>query len=174
MELAFDRLNLEKLETLRSELLDMWKDGTEHYHNLFYSYATAHSLLIAAVAFLSNGDSSARGVVTGLIVLIGLWLCLQMSVAMSRARSKNAFMARLIRSIEQSEEWTQPSVIHAWMKHRDEAVPVKAEHVEEFTPNFGIQYHRRWWAPRMKGIPKAFAAIYVALMVWIVFGIVGP
>ncbi|HEC82561.1 MAG TPA: hypothetical protein ENI53_01585 [Thermoplasmatales archaeon] len=167
-----DKQYLEDLEKNYRMLSNLWASGIRDYHNLNSSYLTANSILIAAIAIILR-----MGVVTTYIVsivfsFIGILICLQMGIALGRFRSQNAYWEWNLRIIEGDPEWKRDPFFKNLYKHREEQKILKGKYGEEdFKPNFAIRYHRKLWAPRMKGLPFIFGTLYTIFIIWSIVNI---
>jgi disulfide bond formation protein DsbB len=125
-------------------------------------YLTACSITVAAVGITLKDGSIASYLISGLFSLLGLFICLQMSIAQARFRSDNHYWERLLRRAEAADEWEGPKIftsLHAFREKPEIAGETGA--TNGIIANFGVRWHRNWWGARMKALPLVFAIVFV-------------
>lgn len=151
-----------------SILSNLWASGIRDYHNMTSTYLTANSILVAAIiVLLARASTVAPYCVSSAFSLAGIYICVQMRVAQDRFRAQNFYWERNLRIIEDSSDWLGRSLFRELYEFRENQKTLPPEGREpEFKPNFAIRHHRKWWAPRMKGLPWIFAFFYLTLLLW--------
>ena len=157
-------------ETLSSQLYSLVANirvsGSRDYHNLTNVYLTACSITVAAVGLTLKDGSIVSYLISGLLSLLGLFICLQMSIAQARFRSDNHYWKRLLRRAEAGDEWEGPKIftsLHAFRENPVIAGEVGA--TNGMIANFGIRWHRTWWGARMKALPLVFGVVFVLTLI---------
>jgi hypothetical protein len=139
------------------------------YHTLTSTYLTSNSILIATIALLVSRASDeypfGHYISAGLSIT-GIFLCIQMAIAQGRFRAQIAYWTWRLREIEENPGWKGPQLFTDLITIREDKKPVegKVKKQHEFTPNFAMRTHRRWWAKRMKNLPLMFWAIFLSFL----------
>lgn len=162
-----------------SSLLNLWNTGMAEYHNLTNIYLTAINILLVAIAFLFRKYLIFETTLFScqipiniypdiFLCILGIFLCIQMAIAQSRLRSQNAYWERCIRIIEKKEHWKSDKFFNVLYNYREKNMTIPEDKLyfeKEFIPSFGIKYHRKCWAPRMKWLPKLYSSIFILLII---------
>jgi hypothetical protein len=166
-------------ESLSSQLYTLVANirvsGSRDYHSLTNVYLTACSITIAAVGLTLKDGSIVSYFISGLFSLLGLFICLQMSIAQARFRSDNHYWERLLRRAEAADGWEGPKIftrLHAFREYPEIVGETGA--ADGMIANFGVRWHRSWWGARMKALPLVFAVVFIlTLITSIVLGVKG-
>ena len=140
--------------------------GSRDYHSLTNVYLTACSITVAAVGLTLKDGSIVSCFISGLFSLLGLFICLQMSIAQARFRSDNHYWERLLRRAEAANEWEGPKIftsLHAFRGNPE--IAGETEATNGMIANFGVRWHRTWWGARMKVLPLVFAVVFVLTLI---------
>jgi hypothetical protein len=137
------------LEKTYAILANLWTSGFRDYYSMTSSYLTATSILVAAIALILGLGLIPAYIVAIAFSIIGLIICLQMSIALGRFRAQHAIWGRNLRLIESNENWTRQKIFKGWYEFSEwqplgtKPQPLPAEKGEpEFTLNFAIKHHR--------------------------------
>jgi len=128
------------------------------------AYLTTNSILMAAIGILVSQGLTFGYYISEILSVLGITLCLQMGIATARFRVQNLYLDRALRIMEKNPKWDQIPIfseLYDFVENQ-KAFPQVGD-IPELKPNFAIKYHRRFWAPRMKGLPWLFGAIFIFL-----------
>ncbi|GCC11082.1 hypothetical protein IPdc08_01129 [archaeon] len=161
-----------KLEKEYDMLLKLWASGSRDYINLTYSYLTANSILVAAIAIILKIED--KSIVVALSV-IGIILCIQMYIGLSLLRTQNAYWRRNLKIIENKGDWKKEgrySYVNEFYKFRDgddicteqRALPSKGGE-PKFKPDFAIKHHNEFWLSRINVLPLLFVMVYAVFII---------
>lgn len=147
-------------------LLNCRTAGNGDYHNLTQTYLVAESILVsgAVISFRAETVLGYSGAVA--LAVIGLVVAVQMAVAQSRFRAQNYYWEFRLKDLESQDGWNQLELFNDWETLSENNEAVAGEYYgREMEPNWGLETHRKWWAPRMKGLPAIFSVAFVAIVV---------
>lgn len=157
----------EKLPSnLYSLVANIRVSGSRDYHSLTNVYLTACSITVVAVGLTLKNGSTVSYLISSLFSLLGLFICLQMSIAQARFRSDNHYWERLLRRAEADDGWEGPKMFTSLHAFRDNSeVAGETGATNGMIANFGVRWHRAWWGARMKALPFVFAVVFVLTLI---------